>query len=309
MAEIKNQEFKKLIIFDFFMLVFFGIMLILGTFIDETAAAALYSPDNIFIKFVTSAGAFPFFAFAVFFTGALCQGIISSGLKKPVKILLCVVFYAAATFVGFIGAGALVDKDSLGSIYPVLNRNIPVIVGICIVLNTVLLSLGYKLAKKSGDRNLIKRLICLLALLGLSYGLMQIFKNTFHRPRFRLAVLGYDGIGFVPWYTPFPKAAEFIGKFGIDSGEFRSFPSGHSILSMSMIIILQSLTWFSEKLKDKKLILGMTGMIFAVVIMFSRMVLGAHYLSDVACGAVISTCIALVYTVIQNRISESPAGK
>ena len=167
---------------------------------------------------------------------------------------------------------------------------------------------GYYLAKKSKDGRLLKRIVCLLVLLAISYGLMQVFKNAFHRPRFRLAVLGYEGIGFVPWYTPFSKASEFIEKFGIDKGEFRSFPSGHSILSMSTVFILQSLTWFSVKLKDRKFVFGLIGMIFAVVIMFTRMILGAHYLSDVACGAVISSCIALAYTLIQHKISGLPAG-
>ena len=45
------------------------------------------------------------------------------------------------------------------------------------------------------------------------------------------------------------------------------------------------------------------------MIMFTRMILGAHYLSDVASGAVISSCIALVYTVIQHKISGIKAGK
>lgn len=303
MADIKDQGYKRLIIFDVFMIVFFGLMLVLGTFIDERTARSIYSPDNTFVKFVTSTGVYPFFAAAVLFTGAFCQRIIFSEIKKPVKILICIVAYAAATFVGFIGAGSIVDKDCLGSIYPQLNRNIPVIVGICVVCNPVLLCLGYYLAKKSKDGRLLKRLICILALLAISYGLMQVFKGVFHRPRFRLAVLGVEGVGFVPWYTPFPKAAELIEKFGIDKGEFRSFPSGHSILSMSTVFILQSLTWFSAKLKDKQLVFGIIGMLFAVVIMFSRMILGAHYLSDVAFGAVISSFIALVYTVIQHKIS------
>lgn len=304
-----DQEYKRLVIFNIFMIVFFGTLLAAGSFADEQIARFLYSPDNTFVKFVTSTGVYPFFAFAVLFTGALCGRMITSEWKKPVKILLCTVSYAAAAFVGFIGAGSIVDKDCLGSIYPALDRNIPVIVGICLVCNPVLLILGYMLAKKAKDGKLLKRIIYLLVLLAVSYGLMQIFKNTFHRPRFRLVAQGYDGIGFIPWYTPFPKAAEFIEKFGIDKGEFRSFPSGHSILSMSLVIIMQSVTWFSEKLKDKRFIFGLTGMLFAIMIMFTRMILGAHYLSDVASGAVISSCIALVYTVIQHKISGIKAGK
>ena len=34
------------------------------------------------------------------------------------------------------------------------------------------------------------------------------------------------------------------------------------------------------------------------------MILGAHYLSDVCAGAVISTVFALIYTVIQHQINK-----
>lgn len=239
MADIKDQQYKRLG-FNVFMIVFFGIMLAAGTFADEQIARALYSADDTFVKFVTSTGVYPFFAAAVFFTGVLCQRIIFSKIKKPLKILLCTV--------------------------------------------------------------------CLLALHAISYGLMQIFKNVFHRPRFRLTARGIEGIGFVSWYTPFPQASEFVEKLGIDKGEFRSFPSGHSILSMSIVYILQSLTWFSAKLKDEWFVSGLIGMFFAVLIMFTRMILGAHYLSDVAFGAVISSFMALAYTLIQHRISGLHAG-
>ena len=143
-----DREYKRLIAFDFVLIVFFGITLLIGTFNDEAIAGALFTPDNLLIKYLTSMGVFPFFAGAVFFTGSLCERIIDSELKKAHKILLCIVFYAAATFVGFIGAGSIVDKDCLGSIYPQLNRNIPVITGICLVTNPVLLVAGFLTARK-----------------------------------------------------------------------------------------------------------------------------------------------------------------
>ena len=100
-----------------------------------------------------------------------------------------------------------------------------------------------------------------------------------------------------------------IDKYGIDVGEFRSFPSGHSILSISMVIILQSLSWFSTKLKGKKILLGVAGLIFAVIIMFTRLVLGAHYVSDISAGAIIGSVLAIIYTVIENAIDKSEKRK
>lgn len=305
MKERNNKEYQILLIFNILVLVLFAGLFVLGTFSDESIAGSLYTPNSLAAKIITSCGVYPFFAFAVLFIGVLCERIIHSGLSKPVKIILASLAYLIATFVGFIGAGALVDGDSLGGIFPVLNRNIPVIVGLCFVTNPPLLCLGfYRGAKRKEDERLLKRVICLLILLGLSYAALEIFKGVFHRPRYRLVMQGVDGIGFIPWYIQFNGAKEFIENLGVPKGEFRSFPSGHAILSMSMVFILQSLSFLSVKLKNKKVILGIAGLIFSVIIMFTRMLLGAHYLSDVCAGAVISTAFALIYTVIQHRIDK-----
>jgi membrane-associated phospholipid phosphatase len=91
---------------------------------------------------------------------------------------------------------------------------------------------------------------------------------------------------------------------GIDKGEFRSFPSGHSILSMCMVMILQSLTWFFKKLKDKRIILGVLGAAFSMIIIFTRLILGAHYLSDVSAGAIIVSLPTIIYTLIQIKFES-----
>ena len=306
MRERERNRNIGLISFSLFTLLLFILLLAIGSFYDENIASSLYSP-NTFIKYVTSIGAFPFFAFAVLFTGALYERILHSEMGKQRRIILCAICCTVAVFVGFIGAGTFVDKDSLGSIFPELNRNIPVIVGISVIAVPLIFRLGFNLAKKSEETGLIKKILCLIILLVLAFALLQIFKNIFHRPRYRLVMEGYEEIGFIPWYRSFDDYKLMIEKYGIDSGEFRSFPSGHSILSISMVFILQSLSWFSTKLKDKKILLGVIGLLFSVIIMFSRLILGAHYLSDISVGAIIGSVLALVYTFIQNAIDKSAA--
>lgn len=301
---IKKSNNFGLLLFEMFLLLFFGLLFVLGTFFDESIAIHLYSPDFTFVKYVTSCGVFPFFAFAVLFIGALCERIIQSQLNKIIKVVLAFLCYLTATAVGFIGAGSFVDKDSLGGLYPVLNRNIPVIAGISIVILPLLLWSGYHLAKKTEDKNLVLKIVCLLILLALAYASLQILKSNFPRARYRLVVQGYENIGFRPWYMPLEDTAKFINDMGIDKGEFRSFPSGHSILSMCMVMILQSLTWFSQKLKDKRIILGVLGAVFSMIIIFTRLMLGAHYMSDVSAGAIIVAFLTIVYTLIQNKLDS-----
>ena len=285
------------------MLVFFGALLLIGTFNDEAIAKALFSPDNIPVKVLTSTGMYPFFGSITLFLGVLFERTLHSGHKKTVKVILCVVCMIAFLFMGFIGGGSIADRNCLGSIFPEFNRNVPVILIFSVLLMYPLFFVGFHFAKKSDDKLLVQRIFVLLIMLLAAFLLMQSLKNLFTRPRFRTAVLGYEGIGFVPWYTRFAGAAEFSELYDINADEFLSFPSGHSIMSISASFIMPSLAWIFPKLRDRQLILSIAGFAFGMMIMFTRMILGAHYLSDVSMGAIIGTLLSCVYAVAQMIIS------
>ncbi|WP_408070555.1 phosphatase PAP2 family protein [Butyrivibrio sp. JL13D10] len=292
----KTNEFKRLAMLNIFIIVFYATLLLVGTFYDEKISEALYNPHGLVVMWISGIGAYPFFAFAVLFGGCLYERTLHSDLKKALKFILCVLLILVITAVGFVGAGALVDKDSLGYIYPQLNRNIPVILCISLVSIFPLTYLGYKFAESVADEKLLKRVIGLLLIFIIAYVLLQIVKGIFHRPRYRLTLQGFEGIGFVPWFKPFFCYQDYIEQFGIDKGEFRSFPSGHSILSTCMVIGLQSLSRISLRLWDKQFRLGLLGFVISFIIIISRVILGAHYLSDVSAGALIVSVLALFYT-------------
>ena len=294
----KSGEFKKIILLNIFMLVFFAVMLVIGTFNDEAISETLYSPDILPLKLITAIGAYPFFAFCVVFAGGLFERTLHSSAKKGMKVFFSILLVIFIAFIGFIGAGTLAERDSLGSIFPNTDRNIPLILGISIVTIYPLCYLGYGLAKKSDDAKLVKHVLCLFILLVIAYGSLQFLKGIFNRPRYRLVVTGQEGIGYIPWYERFTHAAEYIENQGINKSEFRSFPSGHGILSASMILCFQSMTWLSPKLRDKKFLLALLGFLFSVIIMFTRIVLGAHYLSDVSFGGIIVVILSFFYSFI-----------
>lgn len=64
-----------------------------------------------------------------------------------------------------------------------------------------------------------------------------------------------------------------------------SFPSGHTGSSFAAAVIL--LCCLPKKY-------GVPAMVLAVLISFSRMYLGVHYLTDVLCGGMIGTMVALI---------------
>ncbi len=78
-----------------------------------------------------------------------------------------------------------------------------------------------------------------------------------------------------------------------------SFPSGHSASSFAGAVVIY-------KMVDKKY--GIMAIVLACFISFSRLYVGVHYPTDVLCGIISGTCIALFvvfifrkYHLIENR--------
>lgn len=88
LAQAKDRDFKRLIIFNISVLIFFGILLLIGTFFDETISRGIYSPDNLIARMITTLGTVPFFFMAVFFTGCLLERVFHSGLGKGIRYAL-----------------------------------------------------------------------------------------------------------------------------------------------------------------------------------------------------------------------------
>jgi membrane-associated phospholipid phosphatase len=280
-----------------------GILLLVGTFLDEGIAQALYSPHNVPATIVTTVGIYPLTAAIVLFMGTAFQRVAHSQKGKGVKVVLAAACALIGLFVGFVGAASLLDVDCLGGLVPSLNKNYVVAAVLSLTIEWPLFLVGWKLAKRSDDERLLRRAVCLVVVLLAAFAFMQLTKGVFNRPRYRTVAEGLEGVGFVPWYRISPNPAELMARYGLEASEFRSFPSGHAILSISTISTLLSLTWLFPGLREKRVGLCWAGFAFAVVIMFTRMLLGAHYLSDVCAGALIGLGFVFVYDALQRRIA------
>ena len=300
-----NKKYVSQIWFNLVALILFGTLFLIGTFLDESISGALFSPGIMPVELITSTGVYPFFAAFVLFSGVLFERAVHYIAAKPLKIILCIVCIGIAAGVGYFGGSTLASKSCFGSVFPSIIGSIPIIAAIFAVFELPLFFVGFHFAKKTDDELLVRRIIGLLIVLIAAYLTMTLLKSAFPRPRYRTVVLGYEGVGFVPWYSPVSGASELAQAFGLSSDEFRSFPSGHSILSVSAVYILPSLSWIIPKLKDKQLVLSIVGLVFGCTIMFTRMIVGAHYLSDVSMGAMIAVVLSFAYTIIQIVVSKS----
>lgn len=300
-----NKNFSAQIKYSLVILLFFAGLFLTGTFCDKAVAETLFNPDYTIVKLITTIGIYPFYAVQTLFWGAIFERVIHSEKSSQLKSVQCTICILSMLFMGFVGSRSLTAQNSLGSIFPSFTDNIPIIILLSLIFEYPLFFVGYFCARKTDDKLLEQRIAGLFIVMLFAFISMRVLKNFFDRPRYRTVVLGYDGITFVPWYTPFSGAEKYASAYGLSADEFRSFPSGHSIFSVLTMCIFPSLTWIFPKLKSKYIPLFFVGFVFGVIVMVTRMILGAHYLSDTSAGAVIGVLSSAAFGAIQLRISKN----
>lgn len=83
---------------------------------------------------------------------------------------------------------------------------------------------------------------------------------------------------------------------GVASEEFKSFPSGHTGCA-TCALLLAALPLLSDRLKGKETMLLWIGVAFTIVVAFSRIIMGAHFLTDVTVGMSVTV---LVISILMN---------
>lgn len=259
-----------------------------GTIADPDIAQAVYSPDSVFWRIFTILGMYPYMAVWVLYMGVICRQVRCSGIsgkKKTVWSLVCG-YLGLSTSV--VCSWAMFSYDTIGGIFPQVINNPPVIAAGALFGVYPLFFIGLFTSKKEYDKRLLKRLIVLCIIMVVALCAMTVIKVCFSRPRYRLLIQDIPGIVFRPWYIPFANANEFITGMGIDWNDFRSFPSGHALQSVGLIFVLPPLAEVYGFLKGKKVALFIAGAVFGIVVCVSRMVMGAHFISDVSMGSLLA---------------------
>lgn len=117
---------------------------------------------------------------------------------------------------------------------------------------------------------------------------VDVMKNLWGRVRFRdlLKAESYDD--FTAWYI-------INGKNGN-----KSFPSGHTA-GAGMTYLAMLFPFVSEKCKKRANLCFILPMLYTSTVGITRLVMGAHYLSDITMGAIISFTIVLITVKIYDK--------
>lgn len=246
-------------------------LIIAGTFFDRSISEALYRPASAFGKIFEVVGEFPCYALAAFAFAALWE---RRSKKSIMMVLMCFLFTTVALTIVFhylrwnVSAYTFLSSAALaGLLYP-----------------------AARALKRRSDPDAFDRMLATILLtVFLEIVLVQGLKILWGRPRFT-AVLEEISL-YQPWYV----------ISGPASGEaFKSFPSAHA----SDAAVVLCLTLFGSLIPlsgRKRAFLHIITYAWTLCVMLSRIVIGAHFLSDVAFGAGITFFVFSATWRIVNR--------
>lgn len=317
---------QKYIFWSLFALIFVAILLV-ATIFDLQISNLLaskwmvngnYMSSNVFARIFEVGGEMPLYLFIMVACSILIVKFFD--IKKTwLKILLCVLFFIIGIALGYYGGDkfwAYIYKlDNVK--YAWFDNNVLLlvltIVG-CIILEGLLVLLIHKKCKNIINQ-LVPIAVIILIAAAISNGIVQGAKPFFARERYRaIYYLDYrnytDHPGFTPWYVIGGSSSKIVATFpselNVTKTFFSSFPSGHTCAA-GITYSLMFIPLFIEKYKESKYkwIFITIAITYTGLVAFSRIVMGAHYLSDVLFGGTIvflSNIIA--YIIVKKFINK-----
>ena len=271
-------------------LAIFVIGFILGSFIDLQLTEAIFSRDNGFCLTMSAIGTIPGYMILAVLGGGFFALALHKEYKTAYKFLLyvgavgCVavaIFFTGREFFGPNGFSNLSNIKFVGYLITT-----PIAAGCGF--------LGYWLTKKSETPYLwlIFVILAVFIFLALVPG-VTLIKAIFHRPRYRTLSL-YEGIAYHNWWQRCSNYKDLMTQYDLLSEEFKSFPSGHAGASMVFVLGACFLPLLDKKYEKLGICLFYAGFAWVLLVAFTRILVGAHFLSDVSMGGILTSVCMLI---------------
>ncbi|WP_042276347.1 phosphatase PAP2 family protein [[Clostridium] dakarense] len=257
-------------------LLIIGALLVIFAFKDLDISNAVYNPTSKFGLIFEAIGEFPA---AVIATFCIVSLMLTRNKEKSLKYNLGTVAYIAL----------LLLSSSMAAFLPIKYFHGPKI--LIPILMAIYIGVSYIIAKKYSVTN--KEELRRAAIIGvLTFVFVVIAFNSIKllwgRERYRHMIEVGSFEGFSIWFIP----------QGLASGnEFMSFPSGHSANAAIMIWITLIPT-FITSLRDKKNWFIGFAALWVILVPVSRIIVGAHFASDVTMGVTITL---VIFTLLKNK--------
>ena len=288
---------KKLRLHIYLLIGVFVITFIVGSFVDEGLNAALFSRNNTFGLTMSAIGTIPGYGVFAILGGGAFAFFMNKNYKMTLRIF-CLLFSILGVALGvhfsgreiFSANGFYQGPEFKWTLYGYL---------ILLPVMLALAFLGYILGKKSDNPNLwIVYVVLSIAIFFSLIPGVSALKSIFHRPRYRL--LDLTGLEFYPWWKPCKNYKELLETFaplGVTKEEFKSFPSGHAGATAVSMMFAMALPFVNRKYMKYQMPIFYGAFAWTLLVMFTRMLVGAHFLSDVSIGILLT----LIFMMIANE--------
>ncbi len=249
--------------------------LVAACFVDLRLDIALNNPESLFSRWFEMSGEMPCRLIGTV-AGTLIFYIAE---KSALKLLGAVINMGSSAYLGYHIASYFFKPD--------IKIGFGVIFGIGIGLTALYLGKFIHISEE------MKKPLLILSFAGVivmfvQLGSIEIIKMLWGRVRFRdlLKMPNYDG--FTQWYHP----NGYNGN--------RSFPSGHTA-GAAMSYLMMLLPFAYEKWEKKKIICFALPLVYTSIVAYTRLVMGAHYLSDVAMGGAIGFTTVIIAVAVLDK--------
>ncbi len=252
------------------------ICMLVGTFFDYQINEALFNLRSVFGNIMAAYGEFPI-GLCMILTGFVL--LVYHDGQKLIGKILCIIaslplFGAGAYFCGVYPRGYLEEY-----LWPSVSVFLVAFIGAFIV--SLVLIWFYKYTKGVSHKDLRRFALVMFILIIGALLIINAIKVPWGRPRMRLIAENSAAV-YQPWYVvDSAKKASLLAQ-GVAADELKSFPSGHT----ANAAVLMGLSFIAMAKKDKthELVLFLVGLGYALIVAFSRMIMGAHFLTDVTIG-------------------------
>lgn len=225
--------------------------------------------------------------------GAVSFLFVELGLRRKVtektRLILFFVFsLVAAAFMAY-GSAKTIETIAGGKLY----TGHWVVIVIMIIVLTVLLRFIIENVPKKTVRRLFGPALFTAAAVCILLISATAIKLVWGRVRLRELVAANSLDGFTKWYKP-----------NFFSGS-KSFPSGHTA-NAALLMLVPLWLESSEKARSRRVLVYFGAMVWAVIMGFSRLCCGAHYLTDVTFGFLVGFIVVeITYALYKKTFGKS----
>lgn len=260
--------------------VFLLLMMVIGSVWDYSISQALYSPENLFGKFLAAFGEFPM---GLVLAAAGAMLVCARNREKKLTGVLQIV----------LGAFLILSAVSTLAQITAIQASISIMITIPVSVVAVGLTVYgiFRLCEGADRDTVIKVAIIFVLFVFAEMIIVNVIKIPWGRARMRLVATD-PRAHFMPWWQPGKELKNTLVAAGVASEEFKSFPSGHTA-NASSLMLLCLLPMICPKLENKSTLLFFIGFGWTCLVAVSRIIMGAHYLTDTTIGFAVGFIILI----------------